>query len=55
MLMQKLIKTRNKRSGGSSYLKIFYKTYLQNLKYKKEHVPIFHLILVGLVFLSLMK
>ena len=38
LLMQKLIKTRNKRSGGSSYLKIFYKTYLQNLKYKKEHV-----------------
>ena len=37
--MQKLIKTtRNKRSGGSSYLKMFYKTYLENLKYKKEHV-----------------
>ena len=34
---KKLIKTtRNKRSGGSIYLTIFYKTYLQNVKYNMK-------------------
>ena len=48
--MQKLIKTtRNKRSGGSSYLKNFYKTLPSKLEIQKG-ACIFHLILVGLVF-----
>ena len=48
--MQKLIKTtRKKRSDGSCYLKIFYKNYLQNLKYKGA--CIFHLNLVGILIM----
>ena len=51
---KKLIKTtRNKRSDGSSYLKSLYKTYLQNLRSKGA--CIFHLILVGIFYLSIMK
>ena len=54
-LMQKLTKTTKSKISGGLYLKSFYKTYVQNLKYNIKGACVFHLILVGILSILILS
>ena len=54
LLMEKLVKTINKRSNGC-ILQIIYKKYLQNLKYNVKRACVFLLIMVGILTILILS
>ena len=54
-VMQKLIKTTKSKISGGLYVTSFYNMYVQNLKYNIKGACMFHLILVGILYILILS